>query len=404
MKLPKIPKNENDRLEDLKSYSILDTLSEKDYDDLTAIASEICNTSISLVSLIDDKRQWFKSHHGLSAEETPKAYAFCAHAINNPNEILIVPDSRKDERFHDNPLVTGDPRVIFYAGVPLISKNGYPLGTLCVIDDKPKVLTKNQLKSLTALANQVMRLMELRKQTKLLDDALSRLKEKNEDLEKFAFIASHDLNEPLRTVDSFVEIIKEEYHNPKDTNLNTYFSFIHNALTRMRTMIDSLLDYSRLGKSKTYALINIQKLITDIKIDLTECITVSSAVIQQTELPNIICHPSEIRQVFHNLIINGMKFQKPNAIPEISISYENTPTHWQFCIADNGIGISPNKQKEIFEMFTRLHPTSKYDGLGIGLAFCKKIIEIHNGNIWVESLPDKKGSKFYFTISKHLTI
>ena len=138
---PSIPDNEKERLRELASYSIMDTLSEEEYDNLTAIASTICNTSISLVSLIDDTRQWFKSHHGLDATETPKEYAFCGHAINDPQNVLIVNDSREDERFFDNPLVEGDPYVIFYAGVPLVSQAGLPLGTLCVIDNEPKTLS-----------------------------------------------------------------------------------------------------------------------------------------------------------------------------------------------------------------------------------------------------------------------
>lgn len=156
---PKKHNNEEERLRDLESYSIIDSLPESDYDNLTRIASQICNTPISLVSLLDDKRQWFKSHHGLEISQTPKDYAFCAHAINDSNNIFIVEDARKDERFHDNPLVTGDPNIVFYAGVPLISENGYPLGTLCVIDNKPKTLTKDQILSLDALSKQAMNLL-----------------------------------------------------------------------------------------------------------------------------------------------------------------------------------------------------------------------------------------------------
>ena len=130
---PKEFSKETERLQELDSFSILDTLPEIDYDNLTAIAAEICGTQISLISLVDNKRQWFKSHHGLGATETPKEFAFCAHAINDPGSPLIVQDARRDERFSDNPLVTGEPNVIFYAGVPLVSDAGLPLGTLCVI-------------------------------------------------------------------------------------------------------------------------------------------------------------------------------------------------------------------------------------------------------------------------------
>jgi GAF domain-containing protein len=211
MKISEKHKHESERLKLLESYSILDTLPEIDYDNITAIASEICNTPISLVSLIDSKRQWFKSHHGLNVSETTKDYAFCAHAIIDPNDIFIIQDARKDERFFDNPLVTGEPNVIFYAGVPLVGENNLPIGTLCVIDNKPKLLSQTQIHALKALANQVMNLLELRKTKARLEQALEDVEQINQELESFAFIAAHDLKSPLNNISSITNLFLDSY-------------------------------------------------------------------------------------------------------------------------------------------------------------------------------------------------
>ena len=178
---------EDRRLDALKSYEILDTLPQQEYDDLTRLASEICQTPISLISLLDDKRQWFKSHHGLSVSETPREYAFCNHAILNPDEIMVVTDSREDKRFYGNPLVDGEPHVIFYAGVPLVDSNGYALGSLCVIDHTAKQLSPGQLTALKTLAKQVVNLLELRKTNRDLNAAKETLEQRNKQLDEIIF-------------------------------------------------------------------------------------------------------------------------------------------------------------------------------------------------------------------------
>lgn len=169
MNKPEIPKNESERLKELSSYNIIGEMEHSDYDFLTQMASQICEVKISLISLITDEKQWFLSHNGLEIRETPREFSFCAHAINNPEELFIIEDSREDNRFYDNPLVTGDPNVIFYAGVPLVNKNGFVLGTLCVIDSSPKKLTEQQITSLKMLSNQIIKLLELRRSARDLD-------------------------------------------------------------------------------------------------------------------------------------------------------------------------------------------------------------------------------------------
>lgn len=210
MIFPKTPSNERDRLEKLRSYEILDTAGEQEFDDLTMIASEICGTPISLISLVDQERQWFKSKVGLNATETPRNISFCGHAINEPNTIFEINDAHKDERFHDSPLVTGNPKIRFYAGVPLVTDEGEALGTLCVIDQKPKVLNDSQRRTLEALSRQVLSQLELKKRnlelTKLLKEGqklktqfklLSLVASKSENLviitdEKYRIIYAND--------------------------------------------------------------------------------------------------------------------------------------------------------------------------------------------------------------------
>ncbi|QMW03998.1 GAF domain-containing protein [Spirosoma foliorum] len=237
MKVAQPHPEENNRLDSLRSYDILDSLPEQDYDDLTRLASEICQTPIALISLIDDKRQWFKSNHGLDVRETPRDYAFCAHGILNPNEPLIVPDSREDERFIGNPLVTGDPHVIFYAGVPLVNQEGYPLGSLCVIDNTPNQLSESQLSALKTLAKQVVNMLELRKKNKALETLKRLLEERNAELEQMASIARNEVKPQIIQLHGTILQVIGEYVKPDGMNLSP---LLQEAIRNTRAIEDGL--------------------------------------------------------------------------------------------------------------------------------------------------------------------
>jgi GAF domain-containing protein len=167
-----VPANEAERLRALRSYKILDTKPEERFDELTRLAALICGVPISLISLIDTDRQWFKSRFGLDVEETPRAQAFCTHAIMQP-EMFVVPDATKDERFAHNPLVTGPLQVRFYAGAPLAARDGHVLGTLCVIDHEPHTLSETQKEALRLVGQLVIANFELRRDLQELKDALA---------------------------------------------------------------------------------------------------------------------------------------------------------------------------------------------------------------------------------------
>ena len=201
---PQKNKDEKNRLEELETFHILDTLPESAYDSLTSIAAKICEVPICLVSLLDKNRQWFKSHYGLNSSETQKDISFCGHAINEKNDFLIVEDARKDIRFHDNPLVIDNPNVIFYAGFVLKSKNNLPLGTFCIIDDKPRKLDKRQLKSLSIIRDLVMTLMEIRRYEYTLS-------KKGSDYEQLTMSIDKEIDEYLQTSLELIKIIETDY-------------------------------------------------------------------------------------------------------------------------------------------------------------------------------------------------
>lgn len=227
-----------------------------------------------------------------------------------------------------------------------------------------------------------------------------KMQELNVDLERFAYLASHDLKEPLRTVTSFTKLFKEEYKDKFDENAMQYLDFIERASSRMITLTNDLLVHSQLDdKSLKFELVDLNQIISNIKDDLQSLIQENEAVIKVEQLPTIICDTVQIRQLFQNLMSNSLKYRKEGEIPVIDIQCRKKRDSFEFCVKDNGIGIPEKNYTEIFEVFKRLHGQSEYEGTGIGLANCKRIVDNHQGKIWVESV-EGKGSDFFFVIPK----
>ncbi|MDO7173431.1 sensor histidine kinase [Mariniflexile sp. AS56] len=397
---PNIPDNEKERIKNLYSYSILDTLPEADYDNLTTIAAELCGTPISLISIIDDKRQWLKAHHGLDMPETSREYAFCAHAINESSDVFIVPDSRLDDRFHDNPLVIGDPLIVFYAGVRLVTKEGYSLGTLCVIDQKPNILSESQISSLKALSSQVMNLLELRKNKLLLEETLKDLEEKNEALERFAIIAAHDLKSPLLNITSLAELFLEEYGVNVDVSGVEMLKLIISASDSLAGLIEGLLSYSRsesVLKEKTVRidLLSLKNEIADLfRSEYHFNMTLNSS------LTTISVNKTAISQVLINLVANAIKHSDKDLV-DIELGVSESGLYYECYVKDNGPGIASKYQEKIFKIFEKIKANDKFGqpSNGIGLATVKKIVGKLGGSITLESELGQ-GAKFIFTLEK----
>ena len=398
MKVAKLPHNEKARLKLLHDLNILDTELDRMYDELTELAAKICETPISLISLVDENRQWFKSRHGLDATETPRDYAFCAHAILG-DDLFVVPDSSKDERFSDNPLVTGEPRVHFYAGYPLEVSNNLKVGTLCVIDHKPRNLTEEQRQALKVLGNQVKMQLKLRKSLDDLRKAEQQASEAN--LLKSSFLAnmSHEIRTPMHAVLGYAEMLKEGNLNSEQKE---QVENIEIAGRNMMDILNDILDFSKIESGMMDVEItgfDLRQLIDE----LNSLFSISAKkkgirlkFLVDTQLKYIESDSTRLKQILSNLISNAIKF---TSIGSVSVSVELEANKINFTVSDTGDGIAKDRQDRIFDSFTQAESstTRKYGGTGLGLTISKQLTELLDGEISVESELGK-GAQFKFTI------
>ncbi|WP_276168432.1 sensor histidine kinase [Zobellia alginiliquefaciens] len=401
---PQNHENEAERLALLQSYSILDTELEEDYDNLVLLASEICGTPISVITLLDKDRQWFKARHGLDVSETERQYSFCGHTIHEADNILVVEDAREDERFFDNPIVVGEPRVIFYAGVTLKGASGMPLGTLCVIDNKPKKITESQLAALKILSDQVMNLLELRKSKMNLESANNELKLANRELDNFAAVAAHDLKSPLNNIISLSNCLRDFYAPKMDDEGKQIVEFIRSSSETLKKLITGLLDYSKSGQfniddKTTIMLSDLQRTIKELFGGRKEC-----TIHINSDLDSIYANKVAVEQILINLIANAIKYNDKPSI-EIELEIKEQDSFYEFFVKDNGPGIHKDDQEKIFKIFEVISEKDRYGdkGTGIGLATVKKVVEGLGGKVTVTSELGE-GATFAFTIKSPIVV
>lgn len=231
-----------------------------------------------------------------------------------------------------------------------------------------------------------------------LEQAKNDLEVKNKELNQFAMITSHDLKEPLNSFTGVIQLLREEYQEKLDEQANELLNFMSQANVRMLNVINDVLDYGRLGQGKELTTIDCNEVIEMVKQDFAAKIAETNTSLQVEELPIINGYKTEIRLLFQNLVSNAIKFRKLDVAPTIKVSVTQK-NGWTFAVQDNGIGIEEQHKDKVFNIFKRLHSESEYEGSGIGLAHCKKIVDLHKGKIWVES-DYGVGSTFYFTIPK----
>lgn len=511
------------RSERLRSMGVLDPLPDAAFDSLTELASSICNAPIALVALVDQDRQWLKSRHGLGVGQMDSERSFCAHAVLEPHRIMEVQDASTDVRFAHHPMVTGDPRIRFYAGAPIVTSDGMALGTVCVLDRVARRLTQEQRHSLECLARLATRLLEhaesvhamrqaqqaqwkrdeelltavsaaaldlksyvdrtytyrfvndaylaywkrrreeivgqsvvsllgeemfqrtakpaldrafggqvvsydalvnypakgerhvritylpsgggvgvpckgvvvrvqdvheLKSHEIELEKTVQLLERKTIEQQRFIHIVSHDLREPLNSINNFTSLLVQDHRAALPPEAQRYLDYVATGGTRMKRLLDDLVRFMEL---EHYTLereaVDLNLLAAQVRDDLLSATLAAEAEIHIGELPVLRGNASFLRIALQNLVSNALKFRRPSITPVVSISSVEVGCDVILRVEDNGLGISDEHQTEVFEAFKRLHNRRTYEGSGLGLAICKRIALMHGGWLSVKSEP-----------------
>ena len=395
-----VPLNETERVDALKSYQVADLGDQKDLDELTSLASAICQTPIALITLIYDEKQLFLSHKGTEINETSREVSFCTHAIASTDDIMVINDATADERFADNPLVTGEFNVKFYAGVPLINEDGYALGSLCVIDHHRKELTELQTSALKILAKQVVDKLELRRKMTALEKANQELRDANVFIQKFASMAAHDIKNPLSTVLLTSQALKIRLQKLEDDGCNRLIDLNITATKNLMVLLEEMQSYS-----KSPSLLLSRKQQVDLQIILKKIITMVSVPGSFTvnipeETHQLQVSQVAFEQIFMNLLSNAIRYNNKEH-GSVDIRFYEDDQYYNFEVEDNGRGIAEIYHTKIFENNFTLKITDRYkkEGTGIGLSTVKELLNVLNGTIHVRSVPEQ-GATFYVSIKK----
>jgi len=383
----------------LSDYDISKTTSEEDFNQLTLLANTISHTPTAFISIIDKNRVWFKSKSGINVNEINRENTFAQLTLESEEDMYCINYSNATKVFEDAKNYYKN-NYKFYAGIPLRNLEGYTIGVLSVMDIKERQLKKHQVEGLKALANQCMKLFEFTKQNKKFGIVQKKLKQKYQELEKFASVVSHDIKSPLANIISLTELIKVENQGKFDEETTQYLNYLNESSYSLRNYVDGILSFYRSEHilEKDYENVDLHNLLSGI----AHLYDVANDV--EIEYPDTATlhhvNKAALTQVFLNLVSNALKYNSKE-IRKIKVTFKQTENFYHFAVIDNGDGFSEENSSKIFELFTTLDTNDRdgNPGSGIGLATVKKLINSMGGTIKVNSIPGE-GSTFQFTIKR----
>ena len=390
--------HEHRRLAALETYGLMDSGEEIAYDDIARIAAAICEVPIALITFIDLKRQYFKSHIGTDYTENLRELSFCSHALASAQEIMVVNDATLDERFRENPMVTGPTKLVFYAGVPLVNHQGYALGTICVMDQKKHSLNDAQSAALISLGRQVVDKFELKKRNEELSLNNKELLNSNILIQKFASMAAHDIKNPLTSMLISSQLLQKRVEKLQDVQVTKLMELNISSTRALLGLVDEMLEYSKspgLLTAKKQS-VNIRSLIDRLKnlISIPE----NCRIELNSSCTELYHSAIALEQILLNLLSNAVRYNdKANGLIEVTI--EQHLAEYVLTVRDNGIGIAPEMLDKIFDLNFVGTTSDRFNtaGTGIGLSTVKNLVNMLGGQINVSSTLSE-GSSFEITL------
>ena len=392
---------ETARLAALRAFNILDTPAEEAFDRLTSMASELFDTPLAMISLIDTSRQWFKSKVGLESSETPRSIAFCNYTIQ-ADAVMVVPDAMRDPRFVNNPLVNDAPHIRFYAGAPLCLTSGERLGTMCICDTKPRQLSAREQRRLAVIAQIVVDEMELRLKGAQLEEARAAAVASARVKSDFVANVSHELRTPLTSIIGFAGLLKAT--GELGARERHYVERIYDSGQSLLALINDVLDFSKLEsgrlkleRSDVELKEFVEGLVRQFRVLATEKGLKLEHMIEADVPQTWFLEKQATKQILTNLIANAIKFTESG---EVQLEMAVVDDRLIFRVRDTGIGISEDQLERVFERFERGDSSTarKYSGTGLGLAISRQLAEqmgatltvssvVGNGTIFALSVP-----------------